>query len=562
MINSVCGIRSTGRICTDLAQALEKNGHEVKIAYGREAVPEEFQKYAVRIGSDLDVKVHALSARLLDNSGFGSRRATRKFIKWIKEYDPDIIHLHNIHGYYINIEILINYLKSCNKKIIWTLHDCWAFTGHSAYCDAINCTRWQTGCHSCPQKQEYPKSYIDRSTRNWEKKKELFTSVPAMTIVTPSKWLAGLVKQSFLSKYEVTVIHNGIDTTKFYPCENDFRKVYGLENKFVLLGVATAWDDMKGYSDFIRLSELLDDSFAIVMVGLTDKQLEELPKKIIGIKRTASVKELSYIYSSTDLFLNLTYCDTYPTVNIEAMSCNTPVLTYATGVIVESIGAYDEYNVPKGNLNDIARKIKEIAAVRNPKFGKNNIVENKVVTDNISQGDRYLVGGGFWSIKKELGLLGKYVIICVASVWDRRKGLDDILQLHSMLDKSIYQIIIVGLLEQKKKALPLDIIGITRTNDVEELRYLYSIADIFINTTYEDNYPTTNLEAIACNTPVLTYNTGGSAESAVHYGFVVDKSKVNKIAEIISTNRKLSYVPDVNLISLISEIRDYLKIYG
>ena len=251
MINVVCGIRSTGRICTDLATELEKQGHEVKIAYGREQVPQQFRKYAVRIGSDFDVKLHGLKARVLDAAGLGSKRATEKFIKWVREYDPDVIHLHNIHGYYINIEVLFKYLKTCGKKIIWTLHDCWAFTGHSAYCDAIDCRKWKDGCRKCPQLKEYPKAIIDLSCINWKKKRALFTRISNMIIVTPSYWLEGYVKQSFLKEYPVKVIHNGIDTSQFYPMVNDFRKLYNLEDKYILLGVATSWDDMKGYSDFI-----------------------------------------------------------------------------------------------------------------------------------------------------------------------------------------------------------------------------------------------------------------------------------------------------------------------
>lgn len=353
MINVVCGIRSTGRICTDLAAALEAQGHEVKIAYGREDVPEQFQKYAVRIGNDLDVKLHGLKARLMDGAGFGSKRVTEKFIEWVKEYDPDVIHLHNIHGYYINIEVLFKYLKECGKKIIWTLHDCWAFTGHSAYCDAVDCVRWKKGCYQCPQIQEYPKAMLDFSKFNWRKKRALFTKISDMTIVTPSHWLEGYVKQSFLREYPVKVIHNGIDTSQFYPMENDFRKKYNLEDKYILLGVATIWDDMKGYSDFIKLSEMLDDTYKIVMVGVTDEQLKKLPSKILGIKRTASVKELAYIYSAADLFLNLTYCDNYPTVNVEAMSCGTPILTYETGGSPEIVKKYGGLTVAKGDLQGV-----------------------------------------------------------------------------------------------------------------------------------------------------------------------------------------------------------------
>lgn len=366
MINVVCGIRSTGRICTDLAQALEVQGHKVKIAYGREEVPDQYKKYAVRIGNDLDVKIAGAEARLLDNAGFSNKRATERFIAWVKKYDPDVIHLHNIHGYYINVEVLFKYLRTCGKKIIWTLHDCWAFTGHSAYCDAIKCVRWRKGCHDCPQIKAYPQSYIDQSKKNWIKKRHVFTGIPNLTIVTPSCWLAGLVKKSFLSKYPVEVIHNGIDTTKFYPMKNNFREYYHLQDKFILLGVATSWDKMKGFDDFIKLSGLLDDSYKIVLVGLTEKQLRDLPQNVLGIKRTNSVKELVYIYSAANLFLNLTYCDTYPTVNLEAAKCGTPILTYETGGSTEIVEQYGGYVVPQGDLESVRKKITEIK-----KYNKN-----------------------------------------------------------------------------------------------------------------------------------------------------------------------------------------------
>ena len=338
MINVVCGIRSTGRICTDLATALEARGHEVKIAYGRENVPEQFQKYAVRIGTDLDVKLHGVKARLLDGAGFGSKRATDKFIEWVKEYDPDVIHLHNIHGYYINVEVLFNYLKECGKKVIWTLHDCWAFTGHTPYCDSVNCERWIRGCYECPLIKVYPASFVDKSKQNWKKKKEIFSGIKDLTIITPSEWLAGLVRKSFLAEYPVKVINNGIDTSKFYPIESDFRKKNGLEGKFVLLGVATVFDDMKGYSDFLKLREMLGDEYQIVLVGLTKEQIKNLPKGILGIERTSSVRELAEIYSAADIFLNLTYCDSFGQVNVEAALCGTPVISYDTGGCKESVG--------------------------------------------------------------------------------------------------------------------------------------------------------------------------------------------------------------------------------
>lgn len=358
MINVVCGIRSTGRICTDLATELEAQGHEVKIAYGRENVPEQFQHFAVKIGSDFDVKLHGVKARLFDGAGFGSKEATVKFIKWIIEYDPDVIHLHNIHGYYINIEVLFEYLKVCGKKVIWTLHDCWSFTGHTAYCDAKNCKRWISGCYNCPLIKEYPAALVDRSKKNWMKKNKIFTGVSEMTIITPSEWLGTMVKSSFLKEYPVVVINNGIDTSQFYPIESDFREKNHLEEKYILLGVATAWDEMKGYSDYLKLAEILSDEYKIVIVGLKKTQMDKLPSNVLGIERTANVKELAEIYTAADLFLNLSYCENYPTVNIEAMACGTPVLTYRTGGSPEIVEKYGGIIVEQGDLDKVATLIK------------------------------------------------------------------------------------------------------------------------------------------------------------------------------------------------------------
>lgn len=379
MINVVCGIRSTGRICTDLADALIEKGHEVKIAYGREVVPDKYKSIAVKIGTDFDVKLHGLQARIFDKAGFGSAAATRQFIDWIRKYAPDVIHLHNIHGYYINIEILFDYLKSCNKKIFWTLHDCWAFTGHSAFCDAVSCTKWKTGCKNCPNVREYPASFFDNSRKNWKKKKAIMTNVPDMTIITPSNWLAGLVKESFLSEYPVEVIHNGIDTSQFKPLENDFKEYHKISDKFMLLGAATAWNDMKGLSDFFKLADLLGEQYKIVLVGLTEKQIADLPDNILGIKRTKSIKELSSIYSAADMFLNLSYCENYPTVNLEALSCGTPVLTYDTGGSSETLGENNGIVVKRGDIEKVAEEIlnyeKKISSCQETEF--NNSVLNK-----------------------------------------------------------------------------------------------------------------------------------------------------------------------------------------
>lgn len=560
LINSVCGIRSTGRICTDIAEELEKQGHKVKIAYGREIIPEKYQKYAVRIGSEWSVRKNALSCRLLDAEGFSAKRETKAFIQWAKEYDPDVIHLHNIHGYYINIDILFDYLKSSGKKVIWTLHDCWAFTGHSAYCDAVHCERWMDGCYNCPQKKEYPKSYIDKSKRNWIRKKNTFTGVPNMTIITPSHWLAGLVKKSFLNEYPVEVIHNGIDTDKFFPLKNDFREQYGVGDRFMLLGVSSVWNDLKGYGDFIKLAQMLNEHFAVVMVGLSKEQIHSLPRNIIGIERTASIKELSYIYSSADLFLNLTYCDNYPNVNIEAVACGTPVLTYDTGGSPEIIQEYGGYIISKGNINAVYRQVMQCEkyGTEMSRYAAPETVRNaKMLTaysDCYSSGER-----GYFLIKERLGLIGKYVVLGVASVWDRRKGLADIIELGRRLDKD-YRLVVVGLSQKQFRDLPKNIVGITKTNNVEELRELYAASDVFVNPTYEDNYPTTNLEAQACGTPVVTYRTGGSPESVDGEKGTVDTGDIYGLYRTIASN-KYSLPHEKSLFDKHCKSEEYLRLY-
>lgn len=359
MINVVCGIRSTGRICTDLAAELEAQGHEVKIAYGRESVPMQFQKYAVRIGTDLDIKLHGIRARMFDGCGFGSRRATNHFIKWIEKYDPDVIHLHNLHGYYINVEVLFNYLRACGKKIIWTLHDCWAFTGHAAYCEGADCERWVGGCHDCPKKKDYPVSLTDRSSYNWNRKKDIFSSVPNMTLVTPSVWLARLVSKSFLSFYPVKVINNGVDTSVFHPVDSTTvrSKLKLDDNKKIVLGVAAIWDDRKGLKDFLKLYHLIDyQKYKIVLVGLSKKQRAELPDGIIGIERTNSINELAQLYSLADIYFNPTYEDNYPTTNLEAIACGTPVITYEAGGSGESAELFGSV-VPKRDISQVLKKI-------------------------------------------------------------------------------------------------------------------------------------------------------------------------------------------------------------
>lgn len=357
------------RVMNGVCDALINRGDDCMVAASRGEMRKDIK--SVRVGGKYSPYVNALSARLFDNVGFTAERATKKLIKEIKAYDPDVMHLHNLHGYYLDIEVLFDYLKSADKKVIWTLHDCWAFTGHCAHFDYANCYKWETGgCENCPQKKEYPKSiFLSRSKNNFARKKRAFTGVKDLTIVTPSNWLKNLVKRSFLKDYKVVTIYNGIDLDKFKPIKSDVLKRYGLENKKILLGVANVWTEKKGFKDFIKLAEVLPDDYKIVLIGVTKKQIKTLPANILGLQRTGSIQELCEWYTAADKFINLTYEDTYPTVNLEAQACGTPVITYKTGGSVESVPS--ENVVPQGDFTAVLSLI-----------GKNLKVAEKIDTVN------------------------------------------------------------------------------------------------------------------------------------------------------------------------------------
>ena len=358
-INVVCGVGSTGRIATDLHHHMLEKGYESHIAYGRGEARN--CESIIRIGTKMDMYRHVAKTRVFDKHGFGSKRATRNFISQAEALNPDVIHLHNIHGYFLNIEILFEYLKQSKKKVIWTLHDCWSFTGHCSHFEYANCDKWKTGCFSCSEKKEYPKSLIfDNSRANYSKKRDLFTGVKQMTLVTPSNWLANLVKQSFLGEYSTHVIHNGIDLNVFKPTTSDFRKENGLEKEFIILGVASIWNYKKGFQYFLELSKQLEEDERILLLGLSEKQKRSLPSNIIGITRTNNLLELVELYSASDVFLNPTLEDTYPTTNLEALACGTPVITFPTGGSGESIGEEQGIVTKTKDLVGIKQGIEEV----------------------------------------------------------------------------------------------------------------------------------------------------------------------------------------------------------
>src|SRR6185369_13812961 len=335
-INTVSGVGSTGRIATDLHSILLSQGHSSTVAYSRYAAIN--CDHTIRIGNRVDNYLHVAQTRLFDKHGFASASATKELIAQIIEINPDLIHLHNVHGYYLHIGLLFDYLKQANKPVIWTLHDCWTFTGHCAHFDFEGCNKWMTECHQCPLTREYPKSlFYDRSQLNFRQKKELFTGVSHLTIVTPSKWLSALVKKSFLQEYPVAVVNNGIDLQMFKPTPSDFRCRYNLNDKYMILGVASHWTDRKGLQYFIELAGKLHADEKIVLVGVTEKQIKKLPQEIICIAKTNNTRELAEIYSAADIYLNFTLEDNFPTTNIEAIACGIPVVTFDSGGSSESL---------------------------------------------------------------------------------------------------------------------------------------------------------------------------------------------------------------------------------
>jgi putative colanic acid biosynthesis glycosyltransferase len=381
-INVTANSGSTGRIAENIGGLFIDRGNNSFIAYGRNA--NQSSSKLINIGSEFEIYYHVLKTRVFDRHGFSSKRATEDLIRKIEIIKPDIIGLHNLHGYYLHIGILFDYLKSLTTPVIWTLHDCWPFTGHCIYFDYVGCDKWKTQCNNCPQIHSYPKSVlIDNSYKNFNKKKEIFNGHNNLTIVTPSQWLKDLVEQSFL-KYSISVINNGIDIEQFKILPERSDKFGG---KKILLGVASVWEERKGLEDFIELSKLMDQSYQVVLIGLTDKQKKTIPDNIIGISRTESISELVEWYNKADVFLNPTYEDNFPTTNLESLACGTPVVTYNTGGSVESINEETGVIVSKGDIVGLKEAINSIVNTKN-KFTYKKC--RKRAVENFNKDDRFM----------------------------------------------------------------------------------------------------------------------------------------------------------------------------
>lgn len=367
LVNVSANSGSTGRIAEEIGQTAISRGYDSYFGYGR--LGRESKSTLIKIGNDWDIRWHGLESLLWDNHGFGSRMATNKFISEIERIKPDVINLHNVHGYYLNVEILFEYLAKTDIPVVWTLHDCWPFTGHCSYFDRYNCEKWKTGCHHCPNSKGYPKSlFLDRSKANYARKKELFNKSKNITFVAVCQWMANNVKDSFLGRYPVETIYNGVDIETFRPRfkglngSNSMKAKLGInENVKVVLGVASTWDRRKGLDDFVKLRTMMNDKYAIILVGLNDKQIAALPDGVIGIKRTESVDQLAELYSLADVFVNPTYVDNFPTTNIEALACGTPVVTYRTGGSPEAIDEFTGMAIGQGNVEQLRAAVEHFA---------------------------------------------------------------------------------------------------------------------------------------------------------------------------------------------------------
>ena len=356
-INSV-PYGSTGKIAFEIKKTAENAGHKADAYMGYSYHPlQEIKDSDVIIGSRYHKILHMLFARVTGLNGCFSFFATLKLLSKIKKTRPDLIHLHNIHGWYINLPLLFRFIKKHNIKTVWTLHDCWSFTGHCPHFDMIGCDKWKTGCYKCPQYKDYPQSFFDNSKYMYRLKSKWFTGVNNLTVVTPSQWLGGLAKQSFLKEYPVKVINNGIDLSVFKPTDSDFRKKYNCENKYILLGVAFGWGKRKGLDVFIELSKRLDEKYQIILVGTDDNTDKILPNNIISIHRTQNQTELAEIYTAADLFVNPTREENYPTVNMESVACGTPVLTFNTGGSPEMLDNTCGSVVPKNDIDALYNEI-------------------------------------------------------------------------------------------------------------------------------------------------------------------------------------------------------------
>lgn len=346
-INVVSNMLSTGKIVEDISKVAIGRDWDTYTVYGRWAKPGVTN--AIKVGPMLNTYLHYLESRLFDNEGLSSRFVTKRLIKKIQEINPDIIHLHNLHDHYLNYPLFFKYLATLRTPVVWTQHDCWSITGGCAYFDLLGCERWKSGCHDCIDKRAF---FCNKGEMQFALKRDLLNKIKSLTYVSVSNWLGSILKESHQSHRSINIIHNGIDINRFKPSNSKIK-----DNKFRIIGVSAPWSERKGLHDFIRLRSLLPEDFLITLVGLSESQINRLPQGINGVRRTSSIEELVNLYSQSDIFVNPTYEDNFPTVNIEALACGTPVITYETGGSPEAIDQNTGLVVNQGDVSALAQAI-------------------------------------------------------------------------------------------------------------------------------------------------------------------------------------------------------------
>ena len=353
---------STGRIMKEIGELAMSAGWESYIAYSRarDGVPAHSSQL-VPVGDKLDLAVHAVATRLFDAHGLVSHRATRQLIKEIRRIDPDVVHIHNVHGYFLNYPLLLKFLQESGKPVIWTVHDCWLYTGHCYYYSAARCDKWKTGCGHCPQKRAFPASWlVDGSARNWKKKQQAFAPMERLVICPVSDWIRREMSESLLKDKPFQVIHNGIDLSTFRPeAAEGEAPLPGT----TILAVATLWHQEKGFPDLVRMAGLLREDEHLILVGrMSEEQIRQLPAGVRHVPRTRDADKLAALYAQATVFVNPTWQDNYPTVNLEALACGTPVVTYRTGGSVEAVTPETGFVVEQGNVEEMLEKVRTIAA--------------------------------------------------------------------------------------------------------------------------------------------------------------------------------------------------------
>lgn len=342
----------------DIAEKANEKGYISYVAYANSRSNKvKLVENSILIGSVLERNIHNKLAYFTGLNGCFSKYGTKKFLDEIDKLNPDIIHLHNLHNCFINLEMLFEYIKYNNIPVVWTLHDCWAFTGKCPHFTMIGCSKWETGCYNCPQIKDYPLSRVDKTKEMYELKKKWFTNVESLTIVTPSNWLASTVKKSFLKDYPVKVINNGIDLNIFKPTPSNFRNRFNLIDKKILLGVANPWSKRKGLDIFVELSKRLDENHQVVLIGLTSKQMNEVPPNILGLPRTNNVKDLVEVYTAADYFINPSIEETMGLVTVEAIACGTPVIVSNYTAVPEMINKDTGFVVKEYNVDEFYNAI-------------------------------------------------------------------------------------------------------------------------------------------------------------------------------------------------------------